>query len=131
MPFKKYKTEAERIEAHRAASRASYQKHYWKRRAARKARDQEFQAKKFNYKAGLECWNPECNFNGADNPKKLEFHHMNPANKRFSPFKATTWAAFMKEVRKCVPLCKDCHVSIEKWKHENGRANTHLEPTPF
>jgi hypothetical protein len=136
MPIKKYKTEAERKAAHRESARASYKRNYWENRERRKARDKEFQDKKFRYKIGLECWNPDCNFKGADDPKKLEFHHMNPDHKRFSPFKATSWDAFMAEVKKCVPLCKDCHVAIESHKAETAKAKRLAEiettdPVPF
>jgi len=133
--LKKYATEKERKTAKAARERERYQKNHYKIREARRAKAEKFKAKKLEYKKGLECMNPDCNFQGAWHPARLEFHHLDPAKKKFSPHKATTWKAFMAEVNKCIPLCNICHAFVESWLKANGRKNNavkkYTDKVPF
>ncbi|MCK4777596.1 MAG: hypothetical protein KAS39_04405 [Actinomycetia bacterium] len=117
---------------HAAAERRSYKKNYYKIRQARQGRHELFKAKKDLFKRSLECANPDCNTEFLNQPEKCEFHHLDPNKKCFSPNKATTWLAFLKEVGKCVPLCSACHNLVElKKKARYRRLREAAEPVPF
>lgn len=47
-----------------------------------------------------------------NNPKKLEFHHVDSGNKSFtiSANYNRNWEEMVEEIRKCVILCKNCHI---------------------
>lgn len=70
-------------------------------------RQQKFKQKCVDYKGG-KC--SDCQYNtyiGA-----LEFHHMDPSEKDFSPsqVKLTTFSKLIKkELDKCILLCANCH----------------------
>ena len=47
----------------------------------------------------------------------LDFHHINPANKSFSLSVrglCYAWDTILTEARKCILLCKNCHMEVEK-----------------
>jgi predicted molibdopterin-dependent oxidoreductase YjgC len=55
-----------------------------------------------------------CGYNNCD--EALEFHHLNPDEKEFtfSKFRGNIkgWATLVKEIRKCVVLCSNCHKEV-------------------
>ena len=52
-------------------------------------------------------------------PCALEFHHKNPAEKKFSISRHVlnkSWEAVKEEAKKCVILCSNCHKIAHKVK---------------
>lgn len=60
------------------------------------------------YKRGLVC--TRCKFSFKDYPSVCEFHHTDK-NKEIDPSSAInySWNKFIAEVKKCIPLCANCH----------------------
>jgi hypothetical protein len=58
-----------------------------------------------------------CGYN--KNPNCLDFHHVNPKNKKFPLMIGNIYAhsneKIIKELNKCILLCKNCHYDIERW----------------
>jgi hypothetical protein len=56
-----------------------------------------------------------CNACGNIDPSVIQWHHINPQEKKFEIFR-TAWPveSFWDEVLKCVPLCGNCHIKIHK-----------------
>ena len=57
-----------------------------------------------------------CLFCGESYHPALEFHHINPAEKRFEISKGTQaeWKLY-NEIQKCVILCRNCHVKVHNF----------------
>jgi len=53
-----------------------------------------------------------CGYNKC--PRSLDFHHKNPDEKDFCISKNTNkaWATIVKELDKCVILCRNCHGEV-------------------
>lgn len=62
--------------------------------------------------AGGKC--KRCGYNRS--VKVLEFHHRNPAEKKFAISGSHTraWAEILKEMQKCDLLCANCHREVEE-----------------
>src|SRR3989344_3279114 len=65
----------------------------------------------------VEMFGGKCNVCGY---KKyvgaMDFHHVNPENKSFAlsvKGLCYSWETILKEARKCVLLCKNCHAEVE------------------
>ncbi len=46
----------------------------------------------------------------------LDFHHINPSTKLFSlsvKGLCYSWDSILKEAKKCILLCKNCHTEVE------------------
>lgn len=72
------------------------------------------------YKGGR-CQNPNCAVPGGYNKcmGALEFHHINPKEKDFSPSKLKRYKfneVVKKELDKCMLLCANCHREIHEKK---------------
>lgn len=76
--------------------------------------------------------------------EKIEFHHVDPKAKLNTIFNLVKGNApkhvIEKEMRKCVPLCRPCHVSVHKgetrgWLKDNfddaAKAKPYMPFTPF
>lgn len=67
----------------------------------------------FRYKSNNPCI--KC---GETDARRLQFHHVNPANKKYTIADMIRGRCSMKlikhEISKCVILCEDCHVSCHK-----------------
>ena len=53
--------------------------------------------------------------------QSLDFHHVNPANKKYKPsyiIMRWTWDKVKKELDKCVLVCKNCHGEIHFGMHK-------------
>lgn len=55
---------------------------------------------------------------GEDHQACIEFHHLNPAKKRFNISMAVISGRYskgiiLKELEKCIPVCANCHRKIE------------------
>lgn len=55
--------------------------------------------------------------------KMLELHHIDPSTKNFgldqSNFKSKKWSLVSEEVKKCLPLCPNCHrlFHLDRWDY--------------
>jgi len=92
---------------HREYSRKHYELN--KAVAIEKAKKQKkaFRTKWMEYKQSMCCTN--CGF---DHPAAIDFHHVNPSpddKKLFALLRRNNFSAALEEVRKCVPLCANCH----------------------
>ena len=91
---------------------------YQKNKEVTKARSRENKRKQKQvwdaYKSAMSC--SHC---GASHPSGaiLDFHHVDRTNKQnvSSLIKNSRFAAAMEEVKKCIPLCANCH-RILHWK---------------
>ena len=75
------------------------------------------------YKSSLGCGN--C---GENHPACLEFHHINPKEKKFSLGRAKshlTMKSLKTEIAKCRVLCANCH----RKKHHDQREKERNAPT--
>jgi hypothetical protein len=55
----------------------------------------------------------------------IDAHHINPEKKEFEisnlkckPFNYENTMIFLNEIKKCIPMCKNCHTELEKNKNE-------------
>ncbi len=97
------------------------QKHYLKH--TQKAKDRGNKSRKVkikkwkDFKSVLSCERCEEDFSEC-----LDFHHLDPKEKSFTISNAISriaWDTIMKEVEKCVVLCKNCHTK-EHYKLKTG-----------
>ena len=85
------------------------------RSGERLARAREFrdrlQAEFIQFKCGIGC--KKCGYNRA--AAALDFHHLNPVNKRCRIYaKNFKTDKGKEEMRKCILLCKNCHYEIHE-----------------
>lgn len=58
----------------------------------------------------VEKFGGKCNNCGGEfHQSVFEFHHLDPAQKDFSPANARSWKQMESELDKCVMLCANCH----------------------
>ena len=73
---------------------------------------------------GIEYLGGVCKRCGGEfHPAVFEFHHRNPAEKEYSPAKASqqSWENFKKELDKCDLLCANCHrMTHHDWENSDG-----------
>lgn len=64
------------------------------------------------------CMNPNCPWQGPYDPSILEFHHVDPKNKRAAVKTMTQYptSSIAEEINKCVLLCCNCHRLAHKGK---------------
>ena len=98
------------VECQKTASRRSYEKH-------RNRRILEVAARKLMYKQKLVKYKEEtgciiCGYRRYH--KALDFHHIDPATKTgdVSALVTSSFDMAMKEVEKCVLLCRVCHAEV-------------------
>ncbi len=66
-----------------------------------------------------------CKECGEDNPRVLDFHHLDPTTKHrnIAVMKAGRWGteAIQKEIDKCIVLCSNCHrkETSEQFNHHS------------
>ena len=70
-----------------------------------------------DYKKQFSC--QEC---GESHPACIQFHHNNDDKENNVSYFATNGSmkGLMKEIKKCIPLCANCHSKIH-WKEESGQ----------
>ena len=66
----------------------------------------------------VEAFGGKCCLCSKEHPSELfDFHHIDPKTKKFSLGAArgsiTSWANLVKELKKCVMLCANCHRLVE------------------
>lgn len=67
-----------------------------------------------------------CHHCGASHPAIIDFHHIvrDGTQESVNRMAANSrWAAIYKEVKKCIPLCSNCH-RILHWNESRGRMIT-------
>lgn len=67
-----------------------------------------------------------CHHCGASHPAIIDFHHIVRDGTQESVNRMAAdnrWAAIYKEVKKCIPLCSNCH-RILHWNESRGRMIT-------
>lgn len=106
--------------------RREYQKEYmrkWYRKNKAKhisyVRNREKKIKNWlkEYKKSLQC--EEC---GENHPACLDFHHINPKEKRFAIGRISDYLCMNRlqdEIAKCRVLCSNCHRK-KHWNERNG-----------
>ena len=92
---------------HREYSRMHYERNKTKIINNAKAQKTTFRAKWMEFKQSARC--VSCGF---DHPAAIDFHHINPSpddKKLFELLRRNNYSAAMEEIKKCVPLCANCH----------------------
>lgn len=59
-----------------------------------------------------------CKNCGIKDVRVMTWHHVNPNNKKTDPSQllGRSWELFMKEIAKCIPLCRNCHaIEHSQW----------------
>lgn len=83
-----------------------------------KARERHYMMKEFitGLKKELKCI--KC---GESRYYVLDFHHLDPSTKEFTIGEATTKGkeATLIEMKKCIPLCRNCHAEYHHLNREN------------
>jgi len=113
MPFK---DPEKRREYQRAYMRNWYQKNKAKHISYVRNRAGRIEAWLKEYKSSLSCL--EC---GESHPACLEFHHLNPEDKKFSigrKERRKSLKSLKDEIAKCRVLCANCHRK-EHWNQRN------------
>lgn len=60
-------------------------------------------------------WKTHCWLCGASGPEVvLEAHHLDPSQKEIEISQANTVIRLQRELAKCVPLCRECHVAVHR-----------------
>ena len=71
-------------------------------------RKKELRERLIKYKKILSC--VDC---GKQDFRVIDFHHINSKEKKFNvgdmTRKGYSWKNMMKEIKKCIPLCSNCH----------------------
>jgi hypothetical protein len=102
-----YKDEDKRREYQREYMREWYKKNKTKHIGYVRNRDKKIKNWLKEYKLTLKCESCEEN-----HPACLEFHHINPKEKKFSIGRINdymSWKALKCEIEKCRVLCANCH----------------------
>lgn len=102
-----YKDPEIRKQKHREYSR----KHYEANKSAVLKRTKE--RKKSVRKQWIEIKeNVKCISCGFSHPAAIDFHHVNPSptdQKLFAILRRNNFSAALEEIKRCVPLCANCH----------------------
>ncbi|MGI8469609.1 MAG: hypothetical protein ACR2N3_14280 [Pyrinomonadaceae bacterium] len=114
------KDKDKRREYQREYMRGWYQKNKAKHIACVRKRDKKIKAWLKEYKETLKC--EEC---GENYPACLDFHHINPQEKKFSIARINdylSWGLLKAEIAKCRVLRANCHRKkhYEERKKERG-----------
>lgn len=79
-----------------------------------------------NYRASLSC--AICGFS---HPAVIDFHHVDPATKTASVHMLVSsrrYAAAREEIKKCVPLCANCHRIHHHDEHHTKKKGPRRSP---
>lgn len=85
--------------------------------ANKRAKHSKRERKKYiDHKKSLSC--TDCGLLFKDEPFLCEFHHLDPTKKDVNPsFFSSGFNKFLKEIKKCIPLCCNCH----RRRHHNEK----------
>lgn len=109
---------------------AIYRKRHYERNKeaiqARVARNKKLARQRWiEYKSQQTCF--DC---GASHPAIIDFHHIIRDGTQLSVNRLAAdnrWLAIYEEVKKCIPLCSNCH-RIRHWSESRGRMITKRMP---
>lgn len=78
------------------------------------------------------CQNPGCSWNSVFETYQLDFHHFDPKTKvkEIAKMASFSFEKLIKEINKCVVLCKNCHTIVHHGDvvlNENMICNVSLE----
>ena len=65
---------------------------------------------------GARCAEPSCrkwvDLDDEESIKKFDFHHLDPSEKEYplSRLPSSSWPVLERELKKCILLCKECHM---------------------
>ena len=102
-----YKDPEVRKQKHREYSRKHYEANRETVIAKEKIRKKSVRKKWLEYKQTVKCIN--CGFS---HPAAIDFHHVNPSKtdrKIFALLRRNNFTGALEEIKKCVPLCANCH----------------------
>ena len=102
-----YKDLEKRKLKHREYSKKYYEANKSKVIQKSKTRRKSMRTQWMEYKKTLSCI--KC---GLSHPAIIDFHHVNPTKedrKLFEILRCDNFAAALEEIKKCVPLCANCH----------------------
>ena len=103
MPYKNPKVKKEK---HKEYSRKHYEANKEKTKLRTRTTKAKEKKKWYTYKSTLKCAN--CGFSHI---AAMDFHHVDRSNYRSVNKLAQNgnYAAAMEEIKKCIPLCANCH----------------------
>lgn len=95
------------------------QRHSCECKECRKAREM---ARYYDIAAVVAEYKKPCVRCGLDKPYLIEFHHRDPSEKEFvvAHWRKKSKQAFIAEVKKCDPLCKNCHAEYHHLHEKYG-----------
>lgn len=102
-----YKDPEKRKLKHREYSRKHYELNKEKVKVGTSTRKKSVRTKWMEYKQNVSCIS--CGFS---HPAAIDFHHVNPSpnnRKIFEILRRNNFSAALEEIKKCVPLCANCH----------------------
>lgn len=113
---KLYYSEPENKKRKAERSKWSYQQNSANVKARQLARRQERKAFIDEVSLRYGCQNPGCKWTGPFEPYQLTFHHVVRSQKEIEVAKMHSWSFenIVKEINKCVVLCRNCHPMADK-----------------
>lgn len=102
-----YKDLEKRKLKHRESSKKYYEANKNEVIQKSKTRRKSMRTQWMEYKKTLSCI--KC---GLSHPAIIDFHHVNPTagdRKLFEILRCDNFTAALEEIKKCVPLCANCH----------------------
>lgn len=101
-------------------------RHWLKKHKIHRKRIPRAKKRRRNKTAALDYKGNRCQLCGYDRcVKSLEFHHVRPAEKKFTASQGLEkhWPTLRKEIDKCLLLCKNCHTEA----HSGLVSQDHME----
>ena len=102
-----YKDPEKRKLKHREYSRKHYEANKEDVIKRTKVHKKKVRQQWIEFKESMKCIN--CGFS---HPAAIDFHHVNPSptdRKIFALLRRSNFTAALEEIKKCVPLCANCH----------------------
>lgn len=115
------KEQADYRKAHPERESETHKRYYFSRKdkILKSTRDYQFIRRSFVNEIKRSCICEEC---GEDHPLTLQFHHRNPAEKRFHISDAGKhgFNSIREELAKCGVLCSKCHTDLHRREQARG-----------
>jgi hypothetical protein len=122
-----YKDPKVRKERHKEYSRSHYARNKAAVIAASKTQRISFAKRWEEYKSQQVCIN--CGFS---HPAAIDFHHVkrHPSNRKlYQLIKNRTFSRALEEVKKCVPLCANCH-RVHHYEEHKAKKQSRKQAKP-
>jgi hypothetical protein len=72
----------------------------------------------------------KCSICDENHPATLDFHHIDPSVKEIDLARAANngWSKnrLLKEIKKCIIVCRNCHAKIHWERHRNKKVNNRI-----